>query len=89
MTDQFTVHVYLKNTLKGLVVPEFEKAVRETLGVTAIGDVDKKLKSWNSTTTKKVKIQVVSSNSVHVWIPNSDNSGKKGTVAGYTAIYVD
>ena len=66
---------------------KFESSVAEALGC-SVSDVDSQLKSWNAGTAH-VSFKVVSSNSVHVTIAGSDNSGKKGTVTGYSPIYVD
>ncbi len=63
-----------------------ESAVLEALGVSSGTDVDSQLKS---SAAQNVHFMVVSSNSVHVWIPNTDNSGKKGATTGFSQIYVD
>lgn len=73
----------------------FGRAVEEALGMPC-SQVDDKIKSWNSGTAN-VKFQIVSSNSVHVTIPNSDSRGAKGQSdkvtgaynAARDAIYVD
>ena len=67
---------------------EVEKAIQDTLGMTSttIGSIDNQLKSWNGG-TKEVKFMVVSSNSVHVYIPGSDSTGKKSS--NQAPIYVD
>lgn len=80
------------NTLGGDT--EVEAAIQDTLGEDAstIGDIDNKIKSWNSGTAA-VEFCVVSSNSVHVRIPGSDNTGLKGEGDNFSAtddiIYVD
>ena len=73
----------------------FGRAVEEALGM-PVAQVNGKLKSWNSATAD-VKFTIVSSNSVHVTIPNSDSRGAKGQSdkvtgaysAARDAIYVD
>ncbi len=60
----------------------FGYSVAETLGVEvdAIGDINDKLKSWNGSTSGagQVEFAIVSANSVHVRIENSDSRGLKG-----------
>lgn len=71
-----------------------DKAIQDTLGVdqTSIGSIDDKIKSWQQGGSGAIQFQVVSSNSVHVRIENTDNRGLKGE-DGYNAsehlIYVD
>ncbi len=74
-----------KQALSGLSgSTKFESAIKEALGVSAIGDVNGQLKSSGATA---VSFQVVSSNSVHVMIDGTDATGKK-TNSG-SIIYVD
>ncbi len=71
-----------------------EAAIQDTLGEEAstIGNIDNKVKSWRSGGSGAIQFCVVSSNSVHVRIQNTDNRGLKGE-DGYNAaqhaIYVD
>ncbi len=72
---------------------EVEKAIQDTCGVengSDMGSFDDKLKSWNN--SGEVQFCVVSSNSVHVQVTNSDATGLKGEGDGYSQadwIYVD
>ena len=68
----------------------FAKSVAETLGVdpSKLGtDIDKKIKSYNSNATPVIKFRIVSSNSVHVYIPGSDSRGAKGQSDKLTGAY--
>ncbi len=58
----------------------FGYSVAEVLGVEvdAISDLNDKLKSWNSGDDPAVTFAIVSANSVHVRIENSDSRGLKG-----------
>lgn len=72
-----------------------ESSVLEALGVTSGANANSQLKSSNAA-SKGVTFQVMGSNSVHVWIANTDNRGKKGATgwvnslgANSNWIYVD
>ncbi len=65
-----------------------ESSVLEALGVTSGANANSQLKS-SGAASHGVSFQVVGSNAVHVWIDGTDNSGKKGSVTGYSKIYVD
>ena len=71
---------------------EVELAIQETLGMdsSTIGSINTKIKSAHGGSAS-IQFQVMGSNSVHVQIPYTDNSGKKVTT--YTSadqiIYVD
>ncbi len=70
----------------------FCNSVAETLGIepnVLKTDIDKKIKSWNSTTGgAKITFKIVSSNSVHVYIKGSDSRGAKGQTDKVTGAYV-
>ncbi len=72
---------------------EVEKAIQDTCGVengSDMGSFDDKLKSWND--GGQVEFCVVSSNSVHVRVTESDATGLKGEGDDYGDdkwIYVD
>lgn len=69
---------------------KFESSVAEALGVSSItaATVNSQLKS-SGAQSHGVSFQIVGSNSVHVWIDGTDNSGKKGATTGFSKIYVD
>ena len=56
----------------------FNGAVKEILGFEP-SEIDKHLKSEAKKKNGQVKFKIVSSNSVYVWVSNSDNTGKKGS----------
>lgn len=69
----------------------FNAAIQETLGMSSadIALIDNKVKSKHN---GDITFEIKGANSVHVWIPNSDASGKKNTTYGTDAtkiIYVD
>ena len=68
----------------------FGAAVEEILGFAPSG-INSHIKSAHSTGTNDgVRFQIVNSNSVHVWIVNTDKDGKKRTnQASNMWIYVD
>jgi len=66
----------------------FGQAALEILGVSQFSDL--KLKSSNESgklTTANIRYEVKSANSVHVWLENSDSTGKKKSANAN--IYVD
>ncbi len=68
----------------------FSSAFLEIMGKNSMADINAGIKSWNSNgNAKAIEYNIVNNNSVHVRIPGSDSSGKKGAVSGYTPIYVD
>lgn len=71
---------------------EVEAAIQETLGMdgSAIGSINSKIKSAHATSSN-IQFKVMGSNSVHVQIPYTDNTGKKDTTSTAAAdiIYVD
>ena len=68
----------------------FAGAVNGILGF-APSEINSHLKSSAKTNSSDVKFQIVGSNSVHVWVTNSDNTGKKGSFnpGSPKCIYVD
>lgn len=66
----------------------FNEAVAETLGysISTIGQIDNEIKSAH--TGDGIVFKIVGSNQVHVWIHNSDASGKKTTTYGDNALKV-
>jgi prepilin-type N-terminal cleavage/methylation domain-containing protein len=66
--------------------PKVNSSILEALGVSSGADANSQLKS-SGAATNGVSFQVVSSNSVHVWISGTDATGKK-TASG-SIIYVD
>ena len=65
----------------------FEASVKEILGVNTLADINGQIKSSAKAAGGVVTFRVVGSNSVHVWITNSDNTGAKD--ATNPDIYVD